>query len=455
MNTFRSVPSDPKLPALVEMVSPDSTEFIRQAAGPLMDFTPSADSPKLHYVRYRPGIDCIVGWEFSGPGGESQLVSGRMFSDGRDSQIIKRHEFKIQAEAARGSKSFCHLPNLGVLAQAFPLDYRLPDLMKAASNDWARTRLASLGLCEDTEAIEVEALPGSFKPWIRSVLRYKSVDRHGQVLCFAKVTRRNSSAPNREVLAVADQLNGGGAPWRVVVPFGDSPGTDVSLIGPSTGTSLAVMLDAAVDNEALVSPLSELMARAAEGIASLQSCGVTAGVTVTPQTILAEFRRKVASVGRVDFLLQSVLTDVLRALESAASTLDPEQLRLSHGAFRHEHLVADGSNLEAIDMDNLRMAGASADAGSFLAFLDVAVVNHPRESVVSEQCADRFVSALADSSIGQPEWVSWYRGAGHLKWALRAFFSLEPNWYEKVLALADLANETTVALKTARARVTP
>ena len=80
----------------------------------------------------------------------------------------------------------------------------------------------------------------------------------------------------------------------------------------------------------------------------------------------------------------------------------------THGAFRHDQFIVAGDRLVAMDLDTICAAGASADAGNFLGYLDVTAVRRRHLRPIVKECAAVFRDAARDQPFINREWLAWY-----------------------------------------------
>jgi hypothetical protein len=168
---------------------------------------------------------------------------------------------------------------------------------------------------------------------------------------------------------------------------------------------------------------------AAEGLRAFQRTELAGLAVVTPQDVIRQFRSDVDSVRHVAPSLAVSLARQVDRLEAEAARLVPEPMVPTHGAFRPGQLLLCPDRLVVFDLDTLCAAGASADAGNFLAYLDQMALRRPRLQPVVSECRAAFVDGLSRPA-SDAAWLSWYRAASLVKLAFRSFFSLAPSWPE-------------------------
>jgi hypothetical protein len=418
MSAARSIPRDPALPGLAELLPDDRLPpFVASALaeGGISDGGPT----QVRYVRYRPGRSCIVLWSVG-----DRLVSGKLFADGRRTTLADRESYRRLAETvadASGRPVSCFLPDRRLLLHLYPLDVSLPGLSFAAS---ARAVGEAVG------RPLAEASPLAYKPWRRCVLRYRG---HGEDL-IGKAFRddRGASMPAR-LEQLARHLRG--ADFVVPRALVYLPGPRLLLFESlEGGAEVGSLLRAARTDLAARSLLRETVARAAYGLADLRRAEVGPLPTESPYRVLDRLRRGYDEVAAVAPRAARALAGALDRLEHEGRGLPREPLVLSHGAFRHDQFLLHQGHLVLVDHDGLCIAGAGADAGNFLGYLDVLALRRPRLAPVVRDCERTFLAALEEQRV-DVGWLDWHRTAARVKYALRAVFALAPGWPQRVETL--------------------
>jgi hypothetical protein len=163
--------------------------------------------------------------------------------------------------------------------------------------------------------------------------------------------------------------------------------------------------------------------------------------SVTPDQMVARLRRSRTEIEPSAPELAERVEERLAVLEGAVGRLPPEPMVPTHGAFRHDQLLPGGPRLGVLDLDTLRLRGASSDAGNFLAYLDAMAIRRPRLEPVLHDCRKTFTNAFSSAAPSDARWVSWYRSASLVKLATRSFFSLAPGWPERSETLLLAADD--------------
>ncbi|PYV08755.1 MAG: hypothetical protein DMG07_24875 [Acidobacteria bacterium] len=440
-----SVPADPALPSLQELFPVSGAPgFVARMVQEVADRPVTPESAELCHVRYRPTRNCVVLWSFSNPSGVPFLVSG-LSGDGTGGTA--RASFERSAEMVRaalgGKCPYQYVPERRLLLQVFPLDTRLPGLALAASETRIREPFCrSLGL--DCEHVRItDLVPVNYKPWRRCVLRYGVEIRGRPVQYFGKVFRDDRGEPMAARLrAVRDQLLASGSSWDLAAPASYVPEARMLVLeGVEHSEELSAFLRQAVYDPQARETLEDEIARIAEGLRAFQSIAVEGLPCVGPQDVLSDHEAELDGLLHVAPALAESMRVRLRTLEVTASRLPAEEMVLGHGAFRYNQFLRSGEKLIILDLDALRLAGAGADAGEFLAYLDLAALRGSRLRPILPTCEEVFLSHLSERGRADPRWVAWYRAAAHVKWAQRTFFSLRPEWPDLTRGLLQAADQ--------------
>jgi hypothetical protein len=445
MIAARPLPRDPGLPELAWLLGaegppPAVVEMARTLAR--ADLDPSR--AEVRYVRFRPTRSCVVLWSFPTSSARPVWVYARHAAPERIWSTRRQERFDALAgriEAERGFRPWQLHAGGRVRLQAFPLDPRLPALADADSSDWVRSVLAPF--VDGAEGPpRVEAL--SYKPERRCVFRYEFDAGERTAVRYAKAFRDGRGA---ELLAtqrrLRDWLGRTSAPFEAVAPQLYLPDAQLLVFEAVPGEKATRVLEAVAEGREPAQRITRLAGHAAGGLEHLQRAPLEGLPGQPPSHLVARFRRDAERVAAIEPELARFVGTVLARLEQAADGLAPEAQVPSHGAYRLGQLLAREDTTVVLDFDTLCRSGASADAGNFLAYLEVAALRRPRLRPALEKCRDAFLGALPDPDS---PWLAWYRSVSLVKIALRTFLSLEPDWPERMDRLRTAIDEASAEL---------
>jgi hypothetical protein len=238
-----------------------------------------------------------------------------------------------------------------------------------------------------------------------------------------------------------------GVPWDLPAPVMYVPEAQMLVLEAVEGDQeLKTVLVEALDDPGARTALRNHITRVAEGLIAFQQAAVE-GLPHkrTPQDLLDDLKEDscfMVGLEEVSSGLPRSIARLIGALESEAARLPPEPLGLVHGSFRHSHFLCRGDRLVLLDLDGLCLAGVSADAGNFLAYLDRTALRRPRLRPVLRECEAAFLEALQRHPCLSAAWLNWHRAAAQVKWALRAYSSLYKSWLNTTTGLVALADCT-------------
>ena len=266
--------------------------------------------------------------------------------------------------------------------------------------------------------------------------------------CFGKVFGDGPAEPLVAGLAALHRhLLAEGGPWDIPAPLGSFPEAGMLVLeGLPEGVDLRASLDASLNDPGIRRSLGEQITRIAQGLVPFQRAVIPHLPQVAPRALLNGLARQVDVIEGVAPSLARSIRAVLATLEAETGRRPAEAMVPSHGAFRLSQFLAQGTRLRIVDLDNLCLAGASADAGEFLASLDRTGLTRPCLRPVADHCADLFAATLERQPGLSFAWLAWYRALGHLKWAIQAVRSLAPGWPDLG---ADLVRQAKRTLETA------
>jgi hypothetical protein len=159
---------------------------------------------------------------------------------------------------------------------------------------------------------------------------------------------------------------------------------------------------------------------------------------ITPTGLLRWIGKRVKGLDHVAPALARAAKERLAVLEDEASRLPAEPMVTTHGAFRHTQLLVRDDKICVIDLDGIRLSGASFDAAEFLSCLDRISVRRARLRSVVQDMSEVFLTAVERNPAFNPNWLAWYRAAANVKHALSSYVALSPKWKEGATGLIEL-----------------
>lgn len=449
------LPYDPALPDLGHILPHGGVPSLVVKAVQGMTSIPfTAEAGEVRYVRYWPARECIVLWSFPTPYGAPLLVSGRLFGNEGAGLAPTRSTLQRLAEECKTvmpgvASPYRYLYAQQLLLQLFPLDAGLPGLRFAASGSWMRELFAERLGTGVAETCTAEVIPSSYKPWRRCVFRFEAQSGEGHARYFGKVFRDSrGQALFDNLRAINGHLASVDGAWNIVTPVLYAGGANLLVFEEAQGGVEvdSEFLGQALDDPLMMEKLRGVVARSVEGLACFQRVPVKGLRYLDPTSVLNQIARRTKGLDRVAPRVAEAAKRCLRALEAEAGELKPESPALTHGAFRHDQFFVSGSALFVADLDTLCLSGASADAGNFLAHLDVTALRHPEMRPVVQEMEGVFIRALDSNLYADPRWLDWRRAASDVKYSLRPFLSLSPRWPELTAGLLDAARSHVAAL---------
>jgi hypothetical protein len=427
VSPLSAIPHDPGLPGLADFLPASGAPPAVAAFAATRD--PGADpaTGRIVYVRYRPTRSCVSLWHFHRASGRPLWIWAKQLPDARR---LRAAEEALGALAARaggtgGPAPWRSLPERGLLLHAFGLDPRLPALARAQDSGWAATRLAPcLGLPPGAALAQARGL--SYKPERRCVFHYRWEAAAGGVSHYAKLFRDDRGARllawQRDLVRQLGTCAGG---FESVAPLAHLDEERMLVFPTLEGEKATRAIEAVAERRAPPERITAHVARAARGLARLQACRLDGLPEEAPPALVERFARDAAGVARVEGGLAGAVRERLQRLDAARDALAPEPLVPTHGAFRHGQLLLRRGATAVLDFDTLSRSGASADAGNFLAYLELTSLRRPRLASVLDACREAFLAELA---APHAPWLAWYQALSLLKVTLRAFLSLDPAW---------------------------
>ncbi len=438
------LPADPRLPALEAVF--DGPRVAALLARHLAAWAEGAGDPggfRAAYVRYKPGTRCLV--RFEGPPAGSHDFFVVVYSAGMAERVAARPSLaRLAARAARHHPAgpaarTAWLPELGAVAQVFPVDRHLPGLVRATAPRPMRRVLGA-----HVRAVDVLR----HKPARKALVRYAldgdapAGEVYGKLYAagsgaHAVAAARHLSARGVPTPAPLETAGAGTAPGLVLHPA--APGDPLRQIGRGTPAYLR-RLPAAADALARLHRAGGDAARGRDP--ALAALGL-------PR--LDPLRAAVAAGGAVAAIAPDLAGRVAALTARLARGWDdaaPGAVGLVHGDFYDDQVLVDGAppaehrhgacgSATVIDLDELGWGDAAIDVASFAAHVSAWPAVDGR---AAEAARAAWLDLWPVADGGAEAARLRLEAAALLGVALAPFRALWPDWpraVERRLALAE------------------
>jgi hypothetical protein len=344
-------------------------------------------------------------------------------------------------EAFRTFEPFSYVPNLDMLVQVFPYDYKLPSLpylMRGPHDELKPLLLAQLGTGDwQTETWKAE--PVRYREnrratlWLTARARDATTGRVKERHFYAKVYE--DKATGEHTYEVLRQLwerasDAEGASFTVGRPITYLSDLSTLLQEETSGTSLqSILLQEELDAIPVVR-------RVAAALADLHlDHHVVAPRCYSLQDDVTLLKRRAA-------LLQHACPHLAQKIERLVGTvvsgLREAPLAPIHGDFKPEHILIDSDRLILLDLDSFTMADPMLDVARFLAFL----TNAPLRFVLSQNRGWAAAQAFVEEYFAHvpPDWrdgLGLYYARAVFKMAAGVLRRRELGWHERIEVLIE------------------
>jgi len=357
---------------------------LRRALSALLPATEMLGPCRLRYARVGPGrkltgyYDALIHIEGT-EGYRARPVAVTWRSDGdADPEHGTAELAEIQAAAARHGVAApfrqlgADVPAWGMHLQVFPLDARIPQLVRLSDPRYVRDVVA--GAYAARAAAVDQALSRGYdvtsiryRPGKRHVLRYDSLDTTERETIFAKVYHSEKGGQVfRVATQVADWLAQGGDLMTTVRPLAYVAEDAVVLYPRVSGAPFY---------ERLLRPdrgVARWLRRAGAALRALHHLPPAAAGPLRILDFAAEIREIERETAHVPALLPPVGATIRALLDRAQelhARLPQEPPTFTHRDFKCEHLLVAPRSLTLIDFDRCAFADPAFDLGKLLADL--------------------------------------------------------------------------------------
>ncbi len=415
------VERDPHIPGLATLL--DASTF----AETLSRAYPEAGVASVEpcYIRYKPGVSCLVGYSVMASAGCLDLYA-RAHNPGSGDKIEKAaNRRSVVSPLGLG---IVVLGDKAVVIYPFPNDHELPALQSLAE-DAPRRQMFECLLPDHSHLWDGQPVTLRYKPERRYVARLSTESDRGAVLKF--YTRRDYLAAARKIVRFADQ-----PPLKIVRRLGKSKQYHAASLewveGPSLRDTLTQSDDAAESCRIAGAALARLHAQKPKRLPSTWTAERYADALVTAAAAVAH-----------------VLPARAESAHALARRIGEKLIegrwrsrRAVHGDFAADQIVLCGPEAAFVDFDRAAYGDPRIDLGTFGARLSFDVISGrlPRDR------ADSAFAAVLEAYRNESKKdvtrnLDRFIAVGLLMCAVEPFRYRHPDWPDQIEAIIARAEE--------------
>lgn len=368
----------------------------------------SISSCRLQDTKYQPGRRCVTTYELE--------IAHPEAIQGRTLGVVE-------------------ITPRGIDHRLFDSDPNLPWLAAALDVEGMRERF-SMTLQDHPPIHSCSVTPIRYKPGARCVFRYDLQTSAGVETYFGKLLQRDGDVLMATICGLhrlSERM-----PTMPRIPQPLAYWADVHmLMQPAVAGGAELNTRAfAVDEEPQVRV--QLLREAGRNLAGLHLCPGVDGPRRTFAEDIAELGEYIAPMQQAAPALTERFRSGINRLEGLASG-QPESTPVpSHGAFRTDQFMIEGSALVMIDLDGFCWANPARDVGNFCAYLHWKALRQPQQAGFIRHAGEVFLESYRTFQPTLNElWLTLYTAASMLKIAGRRFRSLTVKEWPLVAGLID------------------
>jgi hypothetical protein len=364
---------------------------------------------------YMPGRSCLLRYRFrarSTTSGEivEPIVTGRVFPDRLTCAAYMADKLAPVAERMRGrpeAAAFAQpaavIEPLNMVVHVWPIDGELPTLVDATDPE-RMVEIFDETLPFVVEDCRIELV--SYRRRQRCVLRYTVVGDDRRLVAYGKVSAVGSETPKDVLLRELRRRLAREHALSVPRSLGWRPELQLSLLEALPGEAqIGPALEARLRGEPPpdAPPLEEMVAACAQAAAALHTSALELGPV---RALDDEFARLECDMAIVrPFVSDAAARASLVRIAALAQQSEPLRLCLSHGDFKYEQLLFDGTRSALVDFDAFCQAEPALDVGKFLAHLRVEARRLEQGASVSsalgDELAEHFLRSYLSGGVDQ------------------------------------------------------
>jgi Ser/Thr protein kinase RdoA (MazF antagonist) len=386
-----------------------------------------------NYLRYKPHITCLVGYEVS-LDGSKVAVHARAYASSQRERLEKaRHAPHIAGALGQGRYV---LDQLGLVISVFPNDAKIKSLGYLGDGNRRSVFLRRMaGITPELAGCELR--PIRYRPERRFIAQACCDDTVWAAVklytsaAYARAHTSGSAFRSRDVLAVSRLIRK--IDRHYLLAFDWMPGRLLAdeLESPMLQVDVLTRVGRA---------LAELHAQAARLLRRLPR--------VSPAERLIETAESVAFLHPES----GIRARKMAALLADALVAHPAGQTAIHGDFYAKQVLLDEKKVAVIDLDEATIGDPASDLGNFLAhlYLDAVRGRLPEERVQSISEAFLVGYRSLDRSTS-PEQIDLHTATALTQLLLHPFRQRDPNWPEKTDAILERVESIVDRLLSPRA----
>ncbi len=422
-----AIPEDPRLPQLAWALDWRRMKSLLDLPG-----FAASDGCRVAYIRYKPGTNCIILYEFPQPSGPPVWVYAKLFAEDR----VSRPSDQTLLSA--------YYPEHRMALVSFPHDLQMPSLHLVMTPDQRGKVLKSV--ISERRRAGFEPYWGTWAP-----IRYKPERRCVMRGTYADCSNSTKGDPPGKFYArfYAGPEGERTAQWhrhfahltrgkvRIPACLGYSAKYRVLLLKETGGKPLPIFFTRSTTK------LANALDATSQALATWHGLTPPPGAPPLPSPA----KQLLAAASTIQSLLHDPPvppSDLARRLIETAPSWASEP-SLVHGDFYHDQvLIRKGATARFLDLDELAVGDPLYDVANFCAHLRMLVIRGEMESLRAQWIGARFVEgyqAATGRTIPQHH-LNWHISASLLRLAPWPFRRFDPNWPQQIRLLLEEAYKT-------------
>lgn len=397
-----------------------------------------AGGPAVTYVRYKPGIDCVLGLEMRT--GDGALHRGYLKSFLRDDPAVCLRKYESRS---RGDGWAMLVPELAAVYFHFPLDRSLAGLWYLASPDRLKHSLHAHVPSITDDGWRVRARKSrvevvKYKPERRCIVRADlSLVRDGRADRSRRAVVAQAYADDRGAIVHR-------AMERVALRAGETEEGELRVPAPlGWDASHRILYQEQVEGHPFGFLLDEpdaprICGAAARALRAVHALAPGDLPVHHGQDDLAEVARIGTDLVATEPDMAPRWTRIQRALRAARSAANGRPLALLHGDFYDHQILAGPGGSWLIDWDEARAGDPLSDVGNFLAHMHLREVRREVSPALAGQLRAAFEGGYFPDAP-PPRALAFHSAACLLRLAHVPFRGLAPDWRAQTERILDRA----------------
>lgn len=364
-----------------------------------------------------------------------QMLYAKAYLQHRSQSVFQQH-VNDHLIAPPIGRAFTHLPALDMVVWAFPNDPAMPQLAALTQSEHAKQHLPfdALPACTATaeNITDLNIAIVNYRPELRCTARYdltyEANGKQSLLILFGKTFATSQGAEVfARMQALWDCAQANPHAFRIARPLSLHQATNTIWQTGLRGVPLTQIIQR--DNHRTIAQTIT------KGLINLHASKIRVSNRLTPDTHLAEAKKKAEKLEQAFPHLQATLTELLHQLERDAPRLI--EMRSIHGDFHVNQMLWSEGTIALFDFDECALGDPLQDVANFIADLQTQPFDTALRAAITNALIETYRQQSPQSFSSQR--LNWHLRLQFLTRAYRCLWQQKPDLERTIRLYLQLA----------------